>query len=118
MGLLSWIFGKKEKKYEPVGSDVTFLEENGKAEEIDHTLRIDISPPSQQYIIKKNGEYLVFESKDEMDEETRDEVEELENINKVTSSYTVIINGERKTYSDFSEIPEEARKAVSELRKS
>jgi len=105
------LMGRPPKRYE--SPQVRVLEEyDGKLE---HTMPIVVTPPRQQYIIKSEGQYFVYNSKQEMDEELRQEIERLEHIDKISSSYTVIINGKRQVYETFEEIPEEIRSLIEEV---
>jgi hypothetical protein len=103
--------GDSQKKYVPVSGKTTIVENNVDSE-VEKTMHIDFTPPKQQYIVKIDGEYSVYESKADMPEEMRQEIEEVENAEGVASSYTVIVQGERKTYSSLDEVPEEVRQAI------
>lgn len=78
----------------------------------DNTLRIQFKPPKQQYIVKIDGEYFCFDSKREMPDHLRIEVEQIENAADTSGSYTVITAGERKSYQHFEEMPEEVQRVV------
>jgi len=106
---LSKLLGKP-KPYEPVSSRVKFIDEYGG--ESEHTMPIVVTPPKQQYIIKSDGEYYVYNSKDEMNEELRAEIERIERIDKISSSYTIIMDGKRHVFSSFDEIPADIRDAI------
>jgi len=112
MGLIdkiSAIFGgkKEEIKHESALSKVKILEE--KSSEIEKTMHINVEVPKQQYIVKIDGEYSIFDSKEDMPEGLLHDVEEIEHANGTSSSYTVIVDGKRQTFSSLDEIPEEIR---------
>ncbi len=106
---LSKLMGKP-KPYEPVSSRVKFLDEYGG--ETEHTMPIVVTPPKQQYIIKTDGQYYVYNSKDEMSEELRTEIARIENIDKISSSYTIIMDGKRHVFGSFDEIPADIQAAI------
>jgi hypothetical protein len=109
---LSKMLGKGPKPYEPVSSQVKFIDQyNGETE---HTMPIVVTPPKQQYIIKNDGQYFVYNSKEEMEPELRDEISRIENIDKFSSSYTIVMDGKRQVYSSFEEIPEDIQAAIRE----
>jgi hypothetical protein len=116
MGLFSKLFGKEEepqKKYVPQGDKVTFVNDEKPSKNIEHTMEIKVEAPKQEYIIKKDGEYLVFKTKEEMPEDIRAGVEELEEAERVNSSYTVIIDGKRQTYPCIEDMPDDVREAFT-----
>ena len=69
--------------------------------------------PAQHYIIRKDGKYFIYDSLDEMDAETREEMARLEN----NAPFNVFIEGERKTYNKFDDIPEEIRNTLKKFDK-
>ena len=110
--IIKSVFGGKSKKFE--SPDVTFMEDDTTG--VTHTMPISVKTPTQQIIIKQDGEYLVFDSKDEIPEDLREEIEHLDELGTV-DSYSVIVDGNRETYNSFDEIPEEIRQAISETDK-
>ena len=102
---------EKKKTYTP--PDVTFIEDDGPSG-VTHTMPISVEAPSQHIIIKHEGEILVFKNMDEMPPELREELRHLDEEQKFTHSYSVIIDGERHNYSSLEEMPEEIRQAIEE----
>jgi hypothetical protein len=117
MGFLSDLIGnlfsgKEKKKYinlaphEPESSRPGDLN-------LERTMQIDIRTLSKQrYIVKTNGEYSVFDSKDDMPDEFREGVELMEHSDSAETSYIVLVHGERQTYSSYDEMPEDIRTAI------
>ena len=106
------LMGSKEEKKEFKAPDVTFLEEDNPSA-VTHTMPIKVEPPEQQYIIKHDNEYLVYNSLDDMPPEIREEIERLDQVDDITHTYSVIVDGERKTYSSIDEIPEDIRASLN-----
>jgi cation transport regulator ChaB len=73
--------------------------------------------PKEHYIIKHNGEYMVFNSREEMPEDIREGIDEIENIENISSVYNVIVDGQKKQYKNYSEIPKEIQKILENKRK-
>lgn len=109
---LSKMLGKGPKPYEPVSSRVKFIDQYDGSTE--HTMPIVVTPPKQQYIIKTDGQYFVYHSKDEMSPELREEISRIETIDKISSSYTIVMNGKRQVYSRFEDIPADIQTAIRE----
>ena len=107
--VLKSIMGKEKKEFKAPA--VKFLDSDDLTS-VTHTMPISIKAPSQQYVIKHNDEYLVFNSLDEMPAELRDEIEHLDDVPDFTHTYSVIIDGQRQTFSSIEEIPEEIREAI------
>lgn len=103
--------GKEEKKE---SQQVRFLGET--EDKITHTMPISKEMPKEHYIIKHNGEYLIFDSKEEMPEELREGIDEIESLESISSVYNVIVDGQRRRYGSYSEIPEDIRKVVDKKR--
>jgi len=80
---------------------------------IAQTMPISMTP-AQHYIIKRGGEYFIYDSLDEMNAETKAEIEELED----NAPFNVFIEGERKTYNNFNDIPEEIRNTLKKFDKN
>ena len=95
------------KKQKPVPKFIDF-----DTSKIAKTLTISMMP-AQHYIIRKGGKYFIYDSLDDMDAETKAEIEELE----CNAPFNVFIEGERKTYNSFENIPEEIRNALKEFDK-
>jgi hypothetical protein len=113
---LSKFFSKKEENTYinlPVEEEPQEEDENF---ELDQTMHIDVSSFKPRYIVKINGEYSVFNSKEEMPEEFRQGVEIVEHSDAANSSYTVLVQGERKTYSSYEDVPEDIRAAIESSR--
>lgn len=83
-----------------------------KSDRVDETSRVKFLPPEEQYIIKLDGKYYVFGSKDEMPDDLRKGVELIENSDSGLSTYTVIRKGVRETFSDLNELPPKLRKIL------
>jgi hypothetical protein len=109
--ILKNLVGKEEEPKKYKAPEVDFIEEPGFAG-VTHTIPIEVELPKQQYIIKHNGEYIVFNSLQEMPEHLRDEIEHIDEFEEFSHSYNVIVNGERKTYRNLEDMPEEIRKAI------
>ena len=109
--MLKNLVGKEEepKKYE--APKVDFIDDTGFAG-VTHTIPIEVEVPSQQYIVKHNGEYILFNSLDDMPEHLRDEVEHIDEFEEFSHSYHVIINGKRETYKSLEDMPPDIRKAI------
>lgn len=107
---LDKLLGRGPLPYEPASPRVKFIEEFDNSHE--STMPIVVVPPRQQYIIKSDGEYSVYLSKSEMTPELREQIERIENLDKLSSSYTVIVNGKRQVYGRFEDIPTEIRTAI------
>ena len=95
------------KKRKPVSKFIGF-----DTSKIAKTMTMSMTP-AQHYIIRKDGKYFIYDSLDEMDAETKAEIEELEDH----APFNVFIEGERKTYSNFEDIPEEIRNALKKFDK-
>ncbi|OGV59120.1 MAG: hypothetical protein A2X49_02160 [Lentisphaerae bacterium GWF2_52_8] len=116
MGLIGKIFSsvfgknepKKKKKYNP--EEVRFVEQSS---DVEKTMHIDLVPPKQQYIIKIQGQYMVFSSKEDMPPELRHHVEEIEQTSRSSSSYVVIVDGKQQHYQNIDDIPFEVRTAIA-----
>ena len=100
--------GKKKKKFEL--PDVTFIDDD--SYDVTHTMPISpMHQKKQQIIVKYEGEYMVFDSKDDIPEDVQEELKHLDDLGTV-DSYSVIVNGARKVYSSYEEIPQEIREAI------
>jgi len=84
-------------------------------DEISHTMPIRKELPKEHYIIKHNGEYKIFDSKDDMPPEIRDSIEKLEGIESMSSTYNVIVDGQRMSFKSYSEVPEHIKKAIGKV---
>lgn len=105
MGLIKkllWFFGGAKKQSKPKAKYVEF-----DTSDILRTIPITIKP-AQYYIIKHGGEYYIYDSFDQMDEETRKIFENLES----SAPFTVYVEGEGRTFSKLEDIPEEIRKTL------
>ena len=108
------LVGKEDEvKKEFKTPDVKFLEDEDPTA-VTHTMPIKVEAPHQQYIFRSGGEYLVFNSIDEMPPELREELQHLDETDEFTHSYSVIVNGERKNYASLDEIPEDVRKELGD----
>ncbi|HRR28497.1 MAG TPA: hypothetical protein P5270_03980 [Victivallales bacterium] len=87
-------------------------------DKVSHTIPITRTSPKEHYIIKHNGEYMIFDSKEEMPEEVRKGFNEIEAVENVSSIYNVIIDGKRYRFTNFHDIPENIRKVIEEKRKN
>jgi hypothetical protein len=113
VSFISRLFGlDKEEKKE--SQQVRFLEEID--DKITHTMPISKEIPKEHYIIKHNGEYLIFDSKEEMPAELREGIDEIESLDSISSVYNVIVDGQRRRYGSYAEIPDDIRKVVDQKR--
>lgn len=110
--LISGIFGKKESETNYKEASLRYSKMASSSYDVDKTIQISIEPPRQQYIVKMDGKYQVFNSKKDMPVELRENVEEVEKSESSKSSYTVIVDGKRKTFSSLKEMPSDIRKAL------
>lgn len=111
MGLgdvLKSMMGKDKKEFKPPA--VKFLDDDPTG--VTHTMPISVQAAKQRYIIKHDGEYLVFNSLEEMPEELRSQIEHLDDTPDFTHSYSIIIDGEKHTFSSMEEIPDDIREAI------
>lgn len=117
MGILNKIFSsmfedKDEKQTEePDLSQVKFIEEDDDGV-IQKTMHIDVETPDQQYIVKMDGQYYVYDNKEDMPPELLEQVSQVEHADKTTKSYTVIVDGEQKHFDSVDEMPEDVREAI------
>lgn len=114
MNFLKKLFGISKKKNYNERPPKFLGELNDK---ISHTMPITKANPKEHYIIKHNGEYMVFNSKDEMPEEIREGIQEIETVETISSVYNVIIDGERYIYSNYHDIPEDIKKVIDGKKK-
>lgn len=116
MGLLDGILkalglSDDKPKYKSMASQVKVVEE-GKGAGVERTMHFDFVPPKRQYIIKVDGAYSVFSSKDEMPVEVRRSVESVESSDGADKTFVIIVDGEKRTFHSVDEMPEEMRSAV------
>jgi len=108
--LLKNLVGKEEeKKYK--APDVKFMDDTGFAG-VTHTIPIEIEANKHLYIIKHDGEYMVFNSLDKMPDELKEKIEHIDESDEFHHSFHVFVNGERKTYQSLDEMPEDIRDAI------
>ena len=100
--------GRKKEFHAP---DVTFLED--KMSSVTHTLPITVNPPTERIIIKHDGDYLVFTSKEQIPSEIKSELEQLDDTEAIESSVTIFVDGKRETYASLEEVPEQIRRAIA-----
>ena len=105
---LAWALGVKKKPEPP---KVKFVDTD--SDKLQRTMPINMSP-AQYYIIKAGGEYLIYNSIEQMDSENRKKFELFENSN---APFTVFVDGEGKTYNNVKDIPEEIQKALAGIEK-
>ena len=103
---------KKEEKKKFESPNVRFMDDDPTG--VTHTMPISVEVPTQQFIIKHEDEYLVYNSLDEMPEELRQELQHLEETKDFTNSYSVIIDGVKKNYNSLDDMPEELRNALKD----
>ena len=108
MGFFKRLFGLEDEAQKPSGAK--FISDDRKSEE--GTVQMEIARPRQKYIIRSKGQYRIFDSKEEMDAESRAKVENFEKMEKLSASYTVIDEGRKTSYSSFEDIPQEIKDAV------
>jgi len=113
VSFISRLFGLDKGEKKDI-QQVRFLGET--EDKVTHTVPISKEIPKEHYIIKHNGEYLIFDSKEEMPEELRKGIDEIESLNSISSVYNVIVDGQRRRYSSYAEIPEDIRKVVEKKR--
>lgn len=101
---------EEKKKFQPPA--VKFIDDDPTG--VTHTMPISVEAPTQQFIIKHEDEYLVYNSLDEMPEELRVELQHLEETQDFTNTYSVIIDGVKKNYSSLNEMPEDLRNALQD----
>jgi hypothetical protein len=106
------LFGLESKKQNlPRTINAKFLD--SQEETISHTMPMKKhSLPQQHYIIKHNDQYLVYNSKDEMPEDLREHIEEVEHIDSLSSVYNIIVDGKKKQYTRYADIPQEIRSVI------
>jgi predicted ribosome-associated RNA-binding protein Tma20 len=94
-------------KYKSRSGEVSNLEEQDT--DIEHTMQIKVETPDHEYIIKKDGEYLVFKSKEDMPADVLALLEDMEHKEEgdVSEQCTVIADGKCKRYSDKSKLPKD-----------
>ena len=100
------LWGKKNKS-----PNVRFIDEDTGS--ISKTMPISIRP-TQHYIIKREGQYHIYDSIEDMDSETRALVAKMD---KDEAPFTLYLEGEKKTFRNINEVPEEIRKAIKEFEK-
>ncbi len=105
---LARLFTGVQKRESP---QVRFIETD--TDDILRTMPISLKP-TQHYIVKKDGEYCIYDSISQMDEETRKTFENLES----DAPFTVYVEGEGRTYSSIDEIPEKIRTALKKFDKA
>ncbi len=81
------------------------------------TMIIRVKPPKQQYIIKVEGKYLLYNSKSDMPPELRKNLDKFESDSGAKSTYTVVIDGKSHTYHSLDEMPEEIRETVQKANR-
>ena len=81
-------------------------------DKITHTMPITKPPPKEHYIIKHKGEYMIFDSKEDMPEELKAGIEEIETVENISSIYNVIIDGKRYRFNNYHDMPEEIKKVL------
>jgi len=108
--LLKNIVGKdEEKQYK--APDVKFIDEPGFSG-VTHTVPIAVAPHKHLYIVKHQGEYMIFDSIDEMPESLQEQVEHIEEDIEYPHNFHVFVNGVRTTYNSLEEIPENIRAVI------
>jgi hypothetical protein len=111
MNFIRKFFGLDKKQIDKSASaQAKFLD--SKENNVSHTMPISKKAPQQHYIIKHNGEYMIFDSKDEMPDELKEHISEIEKMDRMSSVYNVIVDGKRKQYKNYNEIPEEIRQII------
>jgi hypothetical protein len=109
--LLKNIVGKEEKQYK--APDVKFIEDEEPGfVGVTHTVPIEVEPHKHLYIVKHQGEYMIFNSVDEMPEALRETVEHIDEDTEHPHNYHVFINGVRTTYNTLEDIPEKIREMI------
>lgn len=104
------LMGKEEKKtFTP--PEVKFMDDEDLTG-VTHTMPIAVEAPTQQIIIKHEGQILVYRNMEEMPPELQEELKHLDKTHDFTHSYSVIVDGERKTYPSLEDIPEDIRAAI------
>ncbi len=115
MGFLDMLFGKKKKEDQTSPSAVRFLDDEKGGKTV-QTLPISVTPPKQHYIIRSEGNYFIYDSLSEMDVDLRKQIESLEKIDEMKSTYTVFIDGKRTIYTHFNDIPNDIREAITKKK--
>jgi len=109
---LKGLFGKDEKK-EFHAPDVTFIEDGKKkGDNITHTVPITVDSPTERIIIKRDDEYLMFTSKDQIPPELREEIEHLNDLEVLENTISIIVDGKREVYHSIEDVPESVREAL------
>ena len=107
--IVEYFTEEDNSKYKSRSGEVSNIEEQDT--DIEHTMQINVEVPDHEYIIKKDGQYLVFKSKDDMPadvlallEEVDHKVEEGDNASE---QCTVIADGKCKKYAKKDDLPKD-----------
>lgn len=118
MGFFSKLFGISSGSKSPTcASDtlapkatVAIEQEETPAQE---TIKVPIMKPKQRYVLKIDGEYRVYSRKEDMPEQIRKEVDEMEFIaDNASTNYTVYVDGKRINYKNLDDVPPEIKKVI------
>ncbi len=123
MGFFSKLLGipsEKEKKHSPSccrdsvhpAPTAISVADDDEAHTQD-TIKVPIMKPKQRYVLKIDGQYRIYSRKEDMPEEIRKEVDEMEYIaDNASTYYTVYVEGKRVNYRSLEEVPPEIRNAI------
>ena len=117
MGFFSKLFGLSSDKKSSNGKEEQMPVPTVVVEDDEHhtqdTIRVPIMKQKQRYVVKTEGQYRVYSRKEDMPEEIRKEVDEMEYIaDNASTCYTVYVDGKRMNYKSLDDVPSEIRNAV------